>query len=245
MSPLLEVSGISKSFGAVRSLSEVTLDIPHGGVVGLIGPNGAGKSTLVNVISGVYPPNEGVLRFDGTQLQRASTAKRARMGLVRTFQRPAPMHSLTCSEAVMIGGLTRGLSMRSAKVEAQRVMALLGLGDVGGRPARTLTTGQLKLIDLARVLMLTPKLVLLDELMSGLSRQESETAQRAVEHLTADGTTFLVIEHLMDVVRRLSHRLAVLDAGRLVAQGEFDVVMRDPRVVEAYLGHEGLNSDDA
>lgn len=239
MSGLLEICGVSKSFGAVRSLREVTLEVAQGGIVGLIGPNGAGKSTLVNVISGVYRLDEGTLRFDGRELKRASTAKRARMGLVRTFQRPAPMHSLTCVEGVMIGGLTRGLSLGPARVEALRVMTLLGLDQVAGRVPRTLTTGQLKLIDLARVLMLKPKLVLLDELMSGLSREESDKAQSAVEHLASDGTTFVVIEHLMDVVRRLSRLLAVMDTGRLIAQGETDTVMRDPRVVEAYLGTGG------
>lgn len=240
---LLQVSGVSKSFGAVLSLDAITLEVSQGSVLGLIGPNGAGKSTLVNIISGAYSLESGAVRFDGVQLKRTSTAQRARLGLVRTFQRPTPIHGVNCLESVVIGGLTKGLSMEPAKKEALRIMTLLGLGEVAGRTSQTLTTGQLKLIDFARVLMLAPKLVLLDELMSGLSSEESDVAQRAVEELSSDGMTFIVIEHLMDVVRRLSHHLAVMDAGRLIATGEFDALMHDPRVIGAYLGHEGEGSN--
>ncbi len=242
MTPLLSISHVSKSFGAVRSLDDINLDVASSGVLGLIGPNGAGKSTLVNVVSGAYSLETGSLSFGGHDLKRTSTAHRARLGLVRTFQKPTPVHDISSMESVTIGGLTAGMSMTKARQEALRIMGMLGLGEIAGQEARTLTTGQLKLVDLARVLLLQPKLVLLDELMSGLSKEESDVALAAIEELVSRGISFVVIEHLMDVVRRLSHHLAVMDAGRLIATGDFETLMRDPRVIEAYLGQEAGES---
>ena len=238
MTALLELEGVTKSFGAVHSLLDVTFTIADHGIVGLIGPNGAGKSTLINVLTGVYAPNAGTVRFGGRNLAGLSTAERALAGLVRTFQRPTPILDLSCLEGVMVGGLCRGLSIAEARREARDKLALLGLTDVGNISPRKLPTGHIKLLDFARVLMLHPRLVLLDELMAGLSITELEVVQRAVEHLATQGVCFLVIEHLMNVIRRLSHHLVVMDAGRIVAQGQPEEVIRDPAVVAAYLGDE-------
>ncbi len=238
MTALLELDGVAKSFGAVRSLVEVSFAIEGRGIVGLIGPNGAGKSTLINVLTGVYPPNAGSVRFAGIDLAGISTAERARMGLVRTFQRPHPIVDLTCIEGVMVGGLCRGLSAGEARREAHEKLDLLGLADAADLSPRKLPTGHLKLLDFLRVLMLRPRLVLLDELMAGLSSSELEVVQGAVEHLAGNGIAFLIVEHLMDVIRRLSHHLVVMDAGQIVAKGEPAAVIRDPRVVAAYLGGE-------
>jgi len=238
MTALLELEGVAKSFGAVRSLVDVTFATEDHGIAGLIGPNGAGKSTLINVLTGVYAPNTGVVRFGGRNLAGLSTAERARAGLVRTFQRPTPILDLTCVEGVMVGGLCRGLSSGEARREARDKLALLGLAEVADVSPRKLPTGHIKLLDFARVLMLKPRLVLLDELMAGLSMTELEVVQGAVEHLAKQGVCFLVIEHLMNVIRRLSHHLVVMDAGRIVAQGEPEAVIRNPAVVEAYLGDE-------
>ena len=242
MSALLDLDGVAKSFGAVHSLLDVTFSTGDHGIVGLIGPNGAGKSTLINVLTGVYAPNAGTVRFGGRNLAGLSTADRARSGLVRTFQRPAPILDLTCVQGVMVGGLVRGLSIAAAEREARDKLALLGLADVSDMPTRKLPTGHIKLLDFARVLMLQPRLVLLDELMAGLSINELETVQRAVEQLAGQGVCFLVIEHLMDVIRRLSQHLVVMDAGRIVAQGRPDEVVRNSAVVEAYLGDEGADT---
>jgi branched-chain amino acid transport system ATP-binding protein len=238
MTFLLELEGVAKSFGAVRSLVDVTFAIEDRGIVGLIGPNGAGKSTLINVLTGVYAPNAGVVRFAGRNLAELSTADRARIGLVRTFQRPHPFLDLTCIEGIMVGGLCRGLSPAEARREAHEKLKLLGLADVADASPRKLPTGQLKLLDFLRVLMLRPRLMLLDELMAGLSPNELEVVQGAIEHLARNGVTFLVIEHLMEVIRRLSHHLVVMDAGQIVTEGDPATVIRDPRVVAAYLGDE-------
>ena len=236
MTALLELDGVAKSFGAVRSLVDVTFAIEGHGIVGLIGPNGAGKSTLINVLTGVYPPNAGTVRFAGRDLAQQSTAERARMGLVRTFQRPHPIQDLTCIEGVMVGGLCRGLSPADARREAYEKLELLSLADVADYSPRKLPTGQLKLLDFLRILMLRPRLVLLDELMAGLSHNELAVVLGAIEHLAQSGITFLVVEHLMEVIRRLSHHLVVLDAGQIVTEGAPAAVISDPRVVAAYLG---------
>ena len=238
MTVLLELDGVAKSFGAVRSLVDVTFAVEDRGIVGLIGPNGAGKSTLINVLTGVYPPSAGIVQFAGRNLAGLSTAERARTGLVRTFQRPHPILDLTCIEGVMVGGLCRGLSAAEARREAREKLELLGLAEVAELSPRTLPTGHLKLLDFLRVLMLHPRLVLLDELMAGLSLTELEVVQSAVEQLARNGVTFLVVEHLMGVIRRLSQHLVVMDAGQIVTEGDPVTVIRDPRVVAAYLGDE-------
>ena len=238
MTALLEIDGVAKSFGAVRSLVDITFSVEDHSIVGLIGPNGAGKSTLINILTGVYAPDGGSVRFAGRILGRAGTAERARLGLVRTFQRPTPILDLSCIEGVMVGGLVRGLSVGKARSAALDILTSLGLREAADQSPRKLPTGHLKLLDFARVLMLAPRLVLLDELMAGLSFSELEVVLGTIERLADRGASFLVVEHLLDVIKRLSRRLVVMDAGIIVAAGEPNEVIRDPRVIEAYLGDE-------
>ena len=238
MTVLLQVEGIAKSFGAVRSLVDVTFSVEDHSIVGLIGPNGAGKSTLINILTGVYASGAGSVQFAGRSLGRRGTAERARLGLVRTFQRPTPILDLSCIEGVMVGGLVRGLSVGKARSAALDILTSLGLREAADQSPRKLPTGHLKLLDFARVLMLSPRLVLLDELMAGLSFSELEVVIGTIERLADGGASFLVVEHLLDVIKRLSRHLVVMDAGIIVAAGKPDEVIRDPRVIEAYLGDE-------
>jgi branched-chain amino acid transport system ATP-binding protein len=238
MGPLLEIRGVSKTFGAVRSLSDVSLQVEERSIVGLIGPNGAGKSTLINVLTGVHGADSGTVTFAGRNLSGLSTADRARLGLVRTFQRPAPILDLSCLDGVAVGGLVSGLPISEARRRAFEILADLGLRDAAYETPLKLPTSYLKLLDFARMLMLAPRLVLLDELMAGLSHREIETALAAIERRVEQGVSFLVVEHLLDVINRLSRRLIVLDAGVVVAEGEPAAVMVEPRVIEAYLGDE-------
>lgn len=242
MSVLLEIRGVSKSFGAVHGLDDVSIDVEEAVTVGLIGPNGAGKSTLVNVVSGSYRQDRGTLTFAGRDLRTSSMSTRARAGLVRTFQRPAAVTTLDCRDGVALGALCRGRTLRAARKDAEAILDRLGLSAHAGDDPRVLTSGQLKLLDLARVLTLGPRLVLLDELTSGLSSEEAEVAQSAIESLRQDGITFLVIEHLLHVIRRLSAHLIVMDAGRVIAEGPPDDVMHQPQVVEAYVGREAADA---
>jgi branched-chain amino acid transport system ATP-binding protein len=242
---LLQIAGVSKSFNGVRSLADVAIAVPDRGVVGLIGPNGAGKSTLINVLSGAYAPDSGSILFAGRDITNWGAAARARAGLVRTFQRPTPVMSLTVVEDVMTGGFIHGMSYSEARKAAEEGLRLLGMQDIVNASHRELPTSYLKLLDFARVLMLRPKLVLLDELMSGLSAKELETVLDGIGELSGRGIAFLVVEHLMDVIKKLSRTLIVMDAGKIIAQGEPQEVIRDPHVVEAYLGSEAKALADA
>lgn len=242
---LLALESLSKSFGAVKSVDAFSASVEPGHVLGLIGPNGAGKSTVVNLVSGVYTLDFGTVHFGGRRIDGLSTAARARLGIVRTFQRPVPMHELTVIEGVMIGGLTVGLSVPSARKRAEEILGQLGLDAEINRFPRSLTAGQLKLVDLARVLTVRPQLVLLDELMSGLSASEMHYAYVAIESLVQSGVAFVVIEHLLQVVRRLSQTIVVMETGQIIAKGTYAQVMSDPHVAQAYLGTEVTQADAA
>ena len=205
----------------MRSLSDVSFAVEEHGIVGSIGPNGAGKSTLINVLTGVYGADSGTVHLRGRDLGGLSTADRARLGLVRTFQRPTPILDMSCLDGVMVGGLVRGLTISEARRRgARHTRRCSACAKLRIESPRKLPTGYLKLLDFARMLMLAPRLVLLDELMAGLSHREIEMVLAAIERRVKQGVSFLVVEHLMDVINRLSRHLVVLDAGVIVAEGE-------------------------
>jgi len=246
---LLHARGICKSFGAQRVLVDVDLDVKPGEIVGLLGPNGSGKSTLLNVLSGFYTADAGRTLLGGDDLSRAAMHKRARMGLVRTFQLPSMPARLTTWEVLLAGSnayasavsaLWRTAAQReaaqAARVQAERLLLEFRLSAVRDQPAAALSGGQKKLLGIATALMSRPRLLCLDEPTAGvhpnLRREMVDMLQRCCEQ----GTAILVIEHDMGFIGELCHRCVVLDRGQVIANCSPRDLARDPRVVSAYLG---------
>jgi ABC-type branched-subunit amino acid transport system ATPase component len=251
MSALLDIAGIEKRFGGVAALSDCTLSIDRGKIVGLIGPNGAGKTTLLSVIAGALSPDKGSVVFDGVDLSRHPLHRRAALGLVRTFQIARELGNLTVFENVVLAGsvgreesllkalFKRGEIQKSQEIVFERAEAVIrraGLWPVADNLASDLSGGQKKLLELARALMLSPKLVLLDEPAAGVAPPLVNSLISFIKELAAEGITFGIVEHDMHLIASLCDIVHVLAEGRLLVSGTFDEVSRDPRVVDAYLG---------
>jgi len=247
---LLEAEGISKVFGGVKALSDISLGVDREETVGLVGPNGAGKTTLFNCLLGLLRPDTGAVRFDGRSLRGLPIYRRARLGIGRTFQRLELFAEMTTRQHLLVaersrhqgGSLWRDLLNRGGPTaDEQRrtdaVLDLLGIREVADTPAEALTLGQGRLVELGRALMTEPKLLMLDEPSSGLDRHETGALAGVLERVRGDrGTAILLVEHDLEMVQRLAHRLYVLDFGQLIAEGPTAAVMTDPAVRKAYLG---------
>ncbi len=235
---MLELAGVSRLFGGLRALSNVDLRIERGEVVGLIGPNGAGKTTLVNVVSGVHRATSGRVRFDGEDVTRLRPYQAARRGIARTFQIVQPFSAMTVLEnvtaAALFGGTSR--SMTEARAQAREQLAFVGLAEAAERRAAALTLAMRKRLELAKGLAMRPKLLLLDEVNAGLNAVEMDAALALIRSIAARGVTIVIIEHLMKVVLSLCSRIVVLHHGELIAAGSPAEIVKDPRVVHAYLG---------
>jgi branched-chain amino acid transport system ATP-binding protein len=238
VSVLLELSGVSRRFGGLRALSQVDLTVEQGEVVGLIGPNGAGKTTLVNVVTGVHRASAGRVRFDGEDVTRLRPFQAARRGIARTFQIVQPFPAMTVLENVAAAALFAGGggSMGEARAQAREHLELVGLGALAARPAAALTLAARKRLELAKSLAMRPKLLLLDEVNAGLNAVEMDAALALIRQIAARGVTIIIIEHLMKVVLSLCSRIVVLHHGELIAAGAPAAIVKDPRVVQAYLG---------
>jgi branched-chain amino acid transport system ATP-binding protein len=238
MTVLLKLSGVTRRFGGLAALNDVSFEVREGEVLGLIGPNGAGKTTLVNVVTAVHPASLGSVLFMGADITREKPFRIARRGLARTFQIVQPFPKMTVLENVAAGALFAGHAegMREALAEAREHIAFAGLDDVRDKPAATLTLAKRKRLELAKGLAMRPRLLMLDEVNAGLNLAEIEDAMALIRRITAQGVTVIIIEHIMKVVLSVSSRIVVLHHGELIADGPPQSVVRDRKVIEAYLG---------
>ena len=235
---MLTLESVTKRFGGLTAVRGVSLEVRRGDLLGIIGPNGAGKTTLFNVIAGYYRPEEGRVVFEGRDVTGLPAHAISRLGLTRTFQIVKPFGNLSVADNVMIGALTRLQRVRDARVEAERVIALCGLGPHAPARARALPVGLRKRLEVARALATRPRLLLLDEVMAGLNPSELAGIIDLVRRVHAEGVTLIVIEHVMAAMMRLAQRIVMLHHGEKIAEGTPAEIAHDRRVIDAYLGDE-------
>jgi branched-chain amino acid transport system ATP-binding protein len=235
---LLTLERVTKRFGGLTAVREVSLEVRAGDLLGIIGPNGAGKTTLFNVIAGYFRPEEGRIVFDGVEVTGRPAHEVSRLGLTRTFQMVKPFGNLSVRDNVMIGALTRRASTREARADADRMIDLCGLGPLAAARARALPLALRKRLEVARALATQPRLLLLDEVMAGLNPTELAGIIDLVRRVHAQGVTLIVIEHIMAAMMRLAQRIVMLHHGEKIAEGTPREIASDRRVIEAYLGEE-------
>ncbi len=233
---LLEVRGVTKRFGGLLVIDNLSFTIYEGETLGLIGSNGAGKTTLFNLISGFYHPDEGNIAFLGDDISGLEPDRICKRGISRTFQLVKPFLKMTVSDNIIAGALLRADSVQKATTEAEEVMKLVGLSEVRDVPAKNLTIAKRKLLELARSIATRPKLLLVDEMIAGLNTEEIDEALRLLKAIRERGITLCLVEHVMKAVMSISNRILVLDHGAKVAEGPPEEVSTDKRVIEAYLG---------
>ena len=237
---LLEVRSLCRSFGGLRAVDDVTFSVRSGEILGIIGPNGAGKTTVFNLLNGIIPADSGDALFAGSPILGRRVHRIARLGIGRTFQVVRSFPRLPVLDNVIVGAYGARLSDQEALAAANSALASVGLLDAAQRIAASLTTKELRLMELARALAGRPRLLLLDETLAGLGRDECDTLLDVLHGLRDDGMTIVIIEHTMHAMLRLAERFLVLDHGRVLAQGSPREVIEDRAVIEAYLGHKFL-----
>lgn len=238
---LLELQGVSKHFGGVHANEDVSFNVSHGEIVGLIGPNGAGKTTLFSLISGFLKPTEGKILFNGSDITGKQPDVICKSGLTRTYQIVKPFQDMTVLENVMVAAFAHTNKVRKAKEIAQDTIELTGLKHKASAFGRELTIAEKKRLELSRALATNPQLLLLDEVMAGLTPAETQEAVELI-HQISKRVTLLIIEHVMEVIMPISHRVVVLDMGKVICIDQPDKVAKDERVIKAYLGEKAYAS---
>lgn len=238
---LLEVRNVSRAFGGVQAVDRVSFSIAEGDIVGMIGPNGAGKTTITSLLTGMVQPDSGEILLSGESILRLKTHEICRRGLTKTFQITRPFAGLSATENVMVAALAAGLQLGSARERAREILRLVGLGHRLEAPAEMLSTGQRKRLEFARSLATGAHLVLLDEPFGGVDQRGVPELVDVIRHLREVGTTLLVIDHNLQIVRQLSDHIIALHLGRKIAEGDPDAVMDSQAVAEAHMGRSDLD----
>jgi len=239
MSALLEVRAVGKSFRGLRAVHAASFDVAQGAIAGLIGPNGAGKTTIFNIVAGVFAPDAGEIQFAGRRIDGLRPDQVCAAGIGRTFQLVKPFAGLSVLDNVIVGALQRERGVPAARRFAQEILDKLGLAAKQALPASSLTLPDRKRLEIARALATRPRLLLLDEVMAGLRPTECDQLVEVFRGINrAEGLTILLIEHVMRAVMALAQDIVVLHHGEVIARGAPDRVVRDPAVLECYLGEE-------
>ena len=236
MTGFLQIEAVSKAFGGLKAVDDVSFAVEAGELISIIGPNGAGKTTLFNLLTGQLAPTGGRVLFEGHDISRIAPSQRARLGFGRTFQISKTLTSMSVLENAMIGAFLHHRTLVDAADKAAKALDMVGLGARARDRSASLTLGERRRLEVARALAMEPRIVLLDEVMAGLNQTEVQEIIDLVRRLNLGGLTFLVIEHNLKVVRAFSDRVIVLNRGAILAQGHAVDVLGNAAVIEAYLG---------
>ncbi|USZ73582.1 ABC transporter ATP-binding protein [Natronosalvus halobius] len=242
---ILTVENVTKRFGGLVAVDDVSFEVPEGQTLGLIGPNGAGKTTLFNVLNGFLEPNEGTVSVNGVELTDSTPDKHAKHGMARTFQLVKPFGTLNVLENVMVGAFMNDRNRSAAERKAHETLEFLDIDHLADRSPENITVAQKKKMELCRALATDPDLLLVDEIMAGLHEEEMNDLISALKQINDDGTTIVLIEHVMDAIMQISERIIVLNEGKVIADDSPDDIANNEEVIEAYLGQRWKEQQEA